>query len=73
MTRGVIMMEHPFLCNILYHANDPFPEPFKDVFIKKNLVTSVTDMLKTIPFDDFLRCNQKWGQRLHRCVAVQGK
>ena len=32
----------------------------------------VTDMLKTIPFEDFQRCYQKWEQRLHRCVAAQG-
>ena len=34
MTWGVVMMEHPFVCNVWFHANDPFFEPFKDVFIK---------------------------------------
>ena len=29
-------------------------------------------MLKTIPVEDFLRCYQKWEQRLHWCVAAQG-
>ena len=35
----------------LSYANDPFSEPFKDVFIK-NLVGSVKDMLKTILLED---------------------
>ena len=46
------MMEHPFVFNVRSHANDSFSEPFKDVVIKKNLVTTVTDLLKTIPFED---------------------
>ena len=32
----------------------------------------LTDMLKTIPIEDFQRCYQKWEQCLHRCVAAQG-
>ena len=52
MTWGVVMIEHPFFCNVCFHANAPFSEPFKDVFIKKNFVASVTDMLKTIPVED---------------------
>ena len=62
-----------------------FSEPFKDVFIKKNLVESlswmnkfcvddspsVTEMLKTIPVEDLKRCDQKW-ERLHRREADQG-
>ena len=72
VTWGVVMMEHPFFCNVWCHANDPFSESFKDVFIKKDLVTSLTDMLKTITVKDFQRSNQKWEQRLHRCVAAQG-
>ena len=31
----VVMMEHPFLCNVWSHVNDPFSEPLKDVFIIK--------------------------------------
>jgi transposase len=38
----------------------------------ENIQKSVTDMLKTIPVEDFQRCYQQWEQRLHRCVAVQG-
>ena len=34
VTWGIVMMEHPFVCNVWSHANDPFSEPFKDVFIK---------------------------------------
>ena len=71
MTRGVVIMEHPFVYNVLFHANGPFSEPFRDVF-KKNMATSVSDMLKTIPLEDFKRCYQKWEQRLHRRVAAQG-
>ena len=37
----------------------------------ENFQKSVTDMLKTIPVEDFQRCYQKWEQRLHRCVAAQ--
>ena len=36
MTWGVVMMEHLFVCNVCSHANDPFSETFKDVFIKKH-------------------------------------
>ena len=32
-----------------------------------------TDMLKTIPVEDFQGCYQKWEQCLHRCVAAQVK
>ena len=39
MTWGVVMMEHPFVCNVWSHANEPFSEPFKDVFIKKTWLT----------------------------------
>ena len=35
MTWGVVMMEHPFVCNVWSQANYPFSEPFKDIFIKK--------------------------------------
>ena len=42
VTWGVIMMEYPFVCNLWSHANKPFSEPFKDVFIKKNLVNSLS-------------------------------
>jgi hypothetical protein len=45
VTWDVVMMENLFVCNVWYHGNDPFSEPFRDVFIK-NLVTSVTDMLE---------------------------
>ena len=38
----------------------------------ENVQKSVTDMLKTIPVEDFQGCYKKWKQRLHRCVAVQG-
>ena len=38
----------------------------------ENIQKSVADMLKTIPAEDFQRCYQKW-ERLHRCVATQGK
>ena len=40
--------------------------------IKTLVFSSVTDMLKTIPAEDFQHCYQKWEQRLHRCVATQG-
>ena len=40
MTRCVVMLEHPFVCNVWSHANDPVSEAFKNVFIK-NLVDSV--------------------------------
>ena len=70
MKWGVIMMDHPFVSNVRSHANDPFSEPFKDVFIN-NLVTSTTEMLKTMPIEDIQRCYQTW-ERLHRCVAAQG-
>ena len=71
MTLGVVMMEHPFVCNVWFHANDLFSEPFKDVFMK-NIQKSVTDILKAIPFEYFQRCYQKWEERLHRRVAAQG-
>ena len=70
---GVVLMEHPFVCNVCSHANDSFLELFKDVFIKKNLVDSLTDMLKTIPVEDFQSSYQKWKQSFHQCVAAQGK
>ena len=72
MTWGVVLMEHKSVCNVRSHANDPFSEPFKDVFIKENIKKSVTDMLRTIQVEYFQRCYQEWEQRLHRCVAVQG-
>ena len=71
MTWGVVMMEHPLVCNVWYHANHPFSEPFKCVFIK-NFKKSITDMLKTIAVEDFQRCYQKWEQHLYQCVAAQG-
>ena len=58
MTWGVVMMEHPFACNVWSHANDPFSEPFEDVFMKKKLIDSITDMLKTIPVQDLQCCYQ---------------
>ena len=70
MTWGIVMIEQPFVYKVWSHANYPFPEPFKDVFLK-NIQKSVTDMLKTIPVEDFQRCYQKW-EHLHRCVAAQG-
>ena len=70
---GLVMMEHPFVCNVWSHGNDPFSGPFEDVFIKKNLVDSLTDMLKTIPVEDFQSSYQKWKQSFHQCVAAQGK
>ena len=36
VTKGVVMMNHPFVCNVWSHANDPFSVPFKDVFMKKH-------------------------------------
>ena len=38
----------------------------------ENIQKSVSDMLKTIPVEDFQHCWQKWEQCLHRCVAAQG-
>ena len=35
MTWDVVMMEHPFFCNVWSHANDPFSESLKDVYIKE--------------------------------------
>jgi hypothetical protein len=35
VTWGIVMMEHPFVCNVSSHGNYPFSEPFKDIFIKK--------------------------------------
>ena len=52
---GSVMIVHPFVCNVLSHANDPFSESIKDVLMK-NLVTSTTDMVKTIPVEDFRHC-----------------
>ena len=40
------------------------------LFLSK--MTCVTDMLKTIPVEDFQRCYQNWKQRLHQCAATQG-
>ena len=37
----------------------------------ENIQKSVTEMLKTIPVEDFQRCYQKW-ESLHRSVAAQG-
>ena len=34
VTWGIVMMEHPFVYYVWSHANVPFSEPFKDVFIK---------------------------------------
>ena len=44
----------------------------RDFVTLENVQKSVTDMLKTTRVEDFQRCHQKWEQRLHRCVAVQG-
>ena len=63
------MVAHPFLYNVWSHVNDPIPEPFKDIIIE-NLVTSIMDMLKTIPVEDFQHYYQKW-ECLYRCVAAQ--
>ena len=60
-----------FCLQCLSHANGPFSEPFKDIFIKKKHLKDVTDMLKTTPVEDLQRCYQKWEQRLHLCVAIQ--
>ena len=72
VTWGDVMMDHPFFCNVWSHPDEPFSDPFKDVSIKKNLVDSVTGILKTIPFEDVQHCYQKWKQRFHWCVAAQG-
>ena len=50
MTWDVVMMEHPFLCNVFTNAYDFFSESYKDV-LKKKHPNSVTDMLKTIPVE----------------------
>lgn len=45
------MIEHPFVCIIWSHANNPFSEPFKDVFIKRTWLTICpggTNSLQTI-------------------------
>ena len=34
VTWSVVMMEHPFVCNVWSHTNYSFSEPFKEVFIK---------------------------------------
>ena len=60
------MMEHPFVCNVWSHANDPFSEPFKVVFIE-NIQKSVMDMLKTSS-----AATKSREQHLDRCVAAQG-
>lgn len=41
MTWGVVMMKHLFVSIIWFHANDPFSQPFKDIFMK-NLVNSMS-------------------------------
>ena len=69
MTWGIVMMEHPFVCNVWSHVNNSFSEPFKDFFIKNQ---SITDMLKTILVKEFQHCYQKWEQCLHQCLAAQG-
>ena len=38
----------------------------------ENIQKSVTDILKSIPVEDFQHCNQNWEQRLHRCVTARG-
>ena len=38
----------------------------------ENIQKNVTDMLRTIPVEDFQRCYQKFEQGLHWCVAAQG-
>ena len=38
----------------------------------ENIQKSVTNMLNTIPIEDYQRCYQKWKQRLHQCEAAQG-
>ena len=54
-----------------------FPK-LKNVLKERHSVTlediqkTVMDILKTIPFEDFQRCYQKWDQCLHRYVAAQG-
>ena len=60
------------MCIVWPHVNDSFSMPFKDVFIKKTWTWILTDMLKTIPVENFQHCYQMWEQRLHRCVAAQG-
>ena len=34
MTWGVVILQHPFVCNVCSHANVAFSEPFKDILIK---------------------------------------
>ena len=61
-----------FIClQCLVSREWPFFWLFQGRLYKKNFVTSVTDILKTIPVEDFQRCIQKWEQLLHRCVAAQ--
>jgi hypothetical protein len=38
-----------------------------------NIQKSVTDELKGTPAEAFQHCYEQWKQRLHRCVAAQGK
>lgn len=37
---------------------------------KHDIQKRVTDMLETIPVEEFQRYYQKWEQRLYRCVPV---
>ena len=56
----------------------PFFWTFQGCLYKKlseqfeNIQKTVTEMLKTIPVEDF-QCYQEWEQYLHLCVAAQGK
>jgi hypothetical protein len=47
--------------------------PSQDIILglKENIQKSITDMLKSIPVEDFQRCYQQWEQCLW-CVAAQG-
>ena len=51
VTRGVVMMEHPFVCNVWSHASDLFSEPIKDVFINTwlTICPGGTNSVWTIP------------------------
>ena len=40
--------------------------------IKTLVFSIITDMLKTVPVEDFQRCYQKWEQCLHLYVTAQG-
>ena len=48
VTWGVVMMEHPVVCNVRSDANDPFLSLARTSLLK-NIQKSATDMLKLLP------------------------